>query len=785
MRILLPMALLLPALAYAGDPEALQRFDSNVQRGHHAFPGSLVVRLAPGATLEDLHALDTRCVPDHRWGRRDWVSLDCDPHVHPRDLLRHWASLDAITVAQVPFEAWLTSTPDDLTSTQWHLRNAGQTIQGTAGVRGADIGAVDAWAVEPGDGQVVVAVIDTGVWLGHNELQGQIWQPPGEVCDNGVDDDGNGYIDDCTGWDVGDGDNDPDPRDLPATSTSGRNCAPFHGTFIAGEIAPVTGNGKGLAGLLQDGRILPIKMASDDDCRLTDTMIAEAVYYALDQDAAVINASWTLGDLTTPALNEAMVQLAASDTLLVIAAGNSNRDLDAQLTYPVDYKVADDIVVAATDNRDRRAGFSNWGAVDVDIAAPGRSIRSLNIGNPDQQVWSNGTSFAAPLVAAGAALLWDRYPFLRRREVRASLLEGAQPIAGLDCANTTKCVATGARLDLPGALAEAEYWATTPFPSADLVVDDGLGGDGDDVVERGEQARLKLLLTNTGHVATNDLTATLTLTHPHATATVSAVTAGPADALTVDADSGTSFSVQVPLSCVTDADATVRVDLTDDATGEVWTGTSFALPVLCDIDEDADGVLYGEDCDDTDPDVLPGADERCNTIDDDCDGTVDEDDAVDAGTWYPDGDGDGFGVEGEGAVACEPPDGFGTGTEDCDDTDPTAFPGGQEICDEADNDCNGLVDDEASDAETFWEDADGDGWGGAEVRACGRGELADRPGDCDDADPEAYPDSRTRREDCTEKALFLGCACDGGGGLGGGAVALPLVLLGLLRRRRR
>ncbi len=204
------------------------------------------------------------------------------------------------------------------------------------------------------------------------------------------------------------------------------------------------------------------------------------------------------------------------------------------------------------------------------------------------------------------------------------------------------------------------------------------------------------------------------------------------------------------------------------------------------MDGDGDGWTTDVDCDDTDPSVHPEADELCNGVDDDCDGEVDED-ATDATTWYTDNDNDGYGDDATAVTACDPPsehavseggdcddtdpayhpgateddctdpndyncdgstgyadaDGDGVAAcEDCDDADPTAFPGGTEVCDEVDNDCDGSVDEEATDATTWYEDADGDGYGNPAIStaACEQptGTVADDT-DCDDADASVNP----------------------------------------------
>ncbi len=152
-------------------------------------------------------------------------------------------------------------------------------------------------------------------------------------------------------------------------------------------------------------------------------------------------------------------------------------------------------------------------------------------------------------------------------------------------------------------------------------------------------------------------------------------------------------------------------------------------------------VADATDCDDGRAATFPTATERCNGHDDDCDGTVDEADAVDASTWYLDYDGDGWGGARFSTVACTAPDSYVASATDCDDADATSSPAAVEVCDEADNDCDGTVD-EGLDVPTWYADADGDGWGDADVSVT----ECDSPtgyvpddGDCDDTDPSMSP----------------------------------------------
>ncbi|MBN2801173.1 MAG: putative metal-binding motif-containing protein, partial [Deltaproteobacteria bacterium] len=159
-------------------------------------------------------------------------------------------------------------------------------------------------------------------------------------------------------------------------------------------------------------------------------------------------------------------------------------------------------------------------------------------------------------------------------------------------------------------------------------------------------------------------------------------------------------------------------------------------------DADGDGVPACEDCDDSDAAVSPLRAETCDGIDDDCDGEVDEAGAVGEALWHADDDGDGFGDPLETTLACEAPEGWLADGRDCNDSSDQAHPGGVEVCDGLDNDCDGSEDDDATDAATWYADTDGDGYGSSDaaVRDCqAPPSFVAQGGDCDDAHADAHP----------------------------------------------
>ncbi len=278
----------------------------------------------------------------------------------------------------------------------------------------ARIGAPAAWNVVTGTPDVVIAVIDSGVCLEHEDLAAKLWANPGEIPGNQVDDDGNGKIDDVRGWHFfhswynG--------GYAPAENADVRDDY-GHGTHVAGIAAAATNNGRGIAGIAWGARILPVKVLDQyGDGWYSD--IAAGIVYAADSGARIINLS--LGGLQDSQTLRAAVDYARGRGALVIAsAGNTG----GAVFYPAAYEPV--LAVAATDAQDRRASFSNYGP-QVDMAAPGADIYSTWYrGN---YFTKSGTSMAAPHVSGAAALVWSRQPDLAASDVISTLLGAADDV---------------------------------------------------------------------------------------------------------------------------------------------------------------------------------------------------------------------------------------------------------------------------------------------------------------------------------------------------------------------
>jgi PKD repeat protein len=334
------------------------------------------------------------------------------------------------------YEVFAHATPNDPKFSQlWALHNIGQT----GGTADADIDAPEAWDVATGSTDVVVAVVDTGIDYTHPDLVANMWTNPGEVPGNGIDDDGNGYVDDVHGYDFRNRDGNP-------FDDSG------HGTHVAGTIAAAGDNGIGVVGVSWRARLMAVKFLGATGGGTTADAI-RAITYAVDMGAVVINNSWGGGPYSQ-ALLDAIRTTDAAGVLFVASAGNANSDNEILPTYPASYAVENLIAVAATDHADARASFSSWGASSVHLAAPGVAILStvpavgtVGIADPSRYHLLDGTSMAAPHVSGAAALLLSHLPGLGGREIKRRLMAGTDPIASM-----AGLTVTGGRLNIANLL---------------------------------------------------------------------------------------------------------------------------------------------------------------------------------------------------------------------------------------------------------------------------------------------------------------------------------------------
>ena len=336
------------------------------------------------------------------------------------------------------------SGPDPLFNKQWGMR---------------DIGVQKGWRDTKGSQQMTVAVIDTGVDYTHEDLVDNLWRNAGEIgtdsngqdrSTNGIDDDGNGFIDDVVGWDFAANDN--KPFDLSKSGFElfqGGN--PGHGTHCAGNVAARADNGKGVVGVAPNVKIMVLRFLTEDGQGTTADAI-KSIKYAVDNGAQVLSNSWgsegedPKDESGNQALKDAIQYTQDNNRLFVAAAGNGHQgvgydnDNDSRPAYPASYDHDTIVSVAALDVNDNLGSFSNWGLRTVDIGAPGVKVFSTTVGSQYADTifdkfgititW-DGTSMATPHVAGAADLYWSLHPNASYSEVKEALLSRTEEISTL------------------------------------------------------------------------------------------------------------------------------------------------------------------------------------------------------------------------------------------------------------------------------------------------------------------------------------------------------------------
>lgn len=297
-----------------------------------------------------------------------------------------------------------------------------------------------AWAKTTGSENVVIAVLDTGLDLDHPDIAPNLYVNEKEIPEDGIDNDGNIYVDDVHGWDFVDGDNDPNPNFEEWYTRDGIN----HGTVVAGVAAAVGNNNEGIAGISWHSKIMPLRVL--DSMGSGDVLtVIEAIDYAIEQKVDVINLSF-VGIGFSKSLFLSLERAYSAGAVVVAAAGNEEnhgQDLDVLPSYPVCYygQEGQNIVlgVAALDKDDKKTSYSNYGSKCVDISAPGKDFWSTQVQTDEVAGFENyygngwsGTSVSTPLVSGAAALIKSLNPMLSAGEIRDLIIVNADSIDALN-----------------------------------------------------------------------------------------------------------------------------------------------------------------------------------------------------------------------------------------------------------------------------------------------------------------------------------------------------------------
>ncbi|MDQ3321376.1 MAG: S8 family serine peptidase [Acidobacteriota bacterium] len=379
-------------------------FSAQFVFGQNYAGGELLVKYKNGtasrAATKSSEQIGARVVeefPDLKWQR---VKLPANLSL--TEAIKFYKSNREVETVQPNFYYYLQNTPNDARVSELY------------GMR--KISALSAWDLTTGSAAVVVANIDTGVKYTHEDLAQNMWRNAGEIPNNGADDDGNGFIDDYYGWDFFYNDADPSDED-------------GHGTHTSGTIGALGNNSLGVVGVNWNVRVMAIKIYNPSGYGTTSAMLINAYNYIRMMKNRGVNIRVTNNSYGgcdeacgyDQATKDAIDALGDAGILQVFAAGNNGRNIETTPFYPASYTTPSILSVAASDQNDNRAGFSNFGTTSVDLAAPGVGILStvMSAGNYGSL---SGTSMATPHAAGSAALLASYNPNLSAASLKATLM---------------------------------------------------------------------------------------------------------------------------------------------------------------------------------------------------------------------------------------------------------------------------------------------------------------------------------------------------------------------------
>jgi subtilisin family serine protease len=405
--------------------------------GHEAASREVLVKFRNSRANVDAEVKQQVDVEDDRPVGNDGVRRLRSRTFDVETLVHFLQSHPDVEYAEPNYIVHSTAVPNDpLFGSLWGLRNLGQVVNGTSGVPGADIGAVNAWDISTGSTASVVGIIDTGINYSHPDLSANMWTAPAQFT---VTVGGSNVT--CAAGTFG-------------FNAINRTCNPMddnhHGSHTAGTVGARGNNGAGVAGVNWTARLMGLKfLDSTGSGALSDAV--DAIEFAIQTKARfgsaanvrILSNSWGGTDFSQTLLNE-VNRANTNDMLFVAAAGNGASNNDTTPFYPARFSAPNVIAVAATDSSDQLAGFSNWGHTTVHLGAPGVNILSTSLGSTYEYL--NGTSMATPHVAGAAALVLSRCA-LSTADLKTNLLSNVDPIASL-----TNLTITGGRLNVNKAI---------------------------------------------------------------------------------------------------------------------------------------------------------------------------------------------------------------------------------------------------------------------------------------------------------------------------------------------
>lgn len=412
--------------------KALISNNFNLDREH--VPGQLVVKFKDGFSVNvasEVGALGGSVVDTLAQGTVSVLSFSGFNKVSLLEIAKRLQANPAVEYVEANQIYRINKLPNDPKFDQlFAMNNLGEN----GGVVDADIDAPEAWELTTGSKDTLVAIIDTGVDYSHRDLRSNYWTNPGESgldaegrdkTSNGIDDDGNGFVDDWRGWDFKNNDNDPMDDNK-------------HGTHCAGTIGASGDDGFGVVGVAWNVSLVGVKfLGADGSGTLVDAV--KSIDYVSAIGADISSNSWGGGGFSQ-AMEDAISRNREAGVLFIAAAGNASKNNDVQPAYPASYELDNVISVASTTKTDALSYFSNYGLNSVDIAAPGSDILSTVPGQGHATL--SGTSMATPHVSGVAALVKSAYPDESFAFIRNRILKSADPI--LSAAGN---VATGGRLN--------------------------------------------------------------------------------------------------------------------------------------------------------------------------------------------------------------------------------------------------------------------------------------------------------------------------------------------------